>query len=84
MATEDIETLATSDVTCQNRPSAERKSTRDIIEGFAANTSLHGAPHAILAKSRLARCFWTLLFFGAVSMFGYQLSEIVRATSPTR
>jgi len=41
----------------------------DILERFAADTSLLGVPRAILAESRLARLFWVVVCVTCMAMF---------------
>ena len=46
----------------------------DIIEAFSSQTSMHGVPKAINAKSKMARAFWSIVCITATSMFVLQVS----------
>ena len=69
-------------------PDEEHRQNRakTILEEFSDTTTLHGIPRAIRGRSWPVRCFWVVVFVGAASMCGYQLSELLRRyyTYPVR
>jgi hypothetical protein len=51
--------------------------TMQIIQHFAENTTLHGAPRIIRSKSVSKRLFWLVVFCSASIMFGFQLTMLL-------
>ena len=49
-----------------------------ILENFAKQTTLHGVPKVILARSPITRCFWSFVCVTAGAIFCVQISEVLR------
>lgn len=50
----------------------------DALDTFANQTTMHGVPKVILARTLAARVFWSLICIGAGVMFCTQVTEIIR------
>ena len=57
---------------------AQKEGPREIFENFAGYTTIFFVPCVITGKSLKIRCFWTVVFVAASSMFVYQLSDLLR------
>ncbi len=51
---------------------------KNIFEGFAVSTSMHGLGTLVSAKSLKGRIFWSTVCVGSMGMFLYMLSRIVQ------
>ena len=49
-----------------------------VLQKFADNTTLHGAPKIFRANTWYKRLYWLLMFIFAVSVFSYQLSLLLK------
>ena len=49
-----------------------------ILESFANQTTMHGVPKVILAKSPFIRFFWSMVCITAGAIFCFQISEVLR------
>ena len=52
------------------------KELKETTETFASDTSLHGCPHIVQAKTKLAAGFWAVIFLAALGMFIYMLTTL--------
>lgn len=55
----------------------EKASAMQVIQHFADNTTLHGAPRIIRSKSISGRLFWLVIFCSASIMFSFQLTQLL-------
>nr|URS64682.1 FMRFamide-gated sodium channel 1 [Malacoceros fuliginosus] len=51
---------------------------RDVMTKFAEQTTMHGVPKVINAKSSMGRLFWSLVCLAAGAMFCLQMSEVLQ------
>jgi len=49
-----------------------------ILQNFASQTTLHGVPKVIVARSAVARCIWATICFAAGLVFMVQIAEVLR------
>jgi len=49
-----------------------------ILRNFAGQTSLHGVPKIIAARSTASRCIWTLICLTSSLIFVVQITDVVR------
>ena len=49
----------------------------NILQNFANCTTLHGAPRIIRAKKWYVSLFWVMIFLSAMTMFGFQFSQLL-------
>jgi hypothetical protein len=56
---------------------AKKKKVGKITKEFAANTTLHGVPQAIRAKSTEVKLFWTIMFILAICVFCFQATQLL-------
>ncbi len=52
------------------------KELKETTQSFASDTSLHGCPHIVQAKTKLAAGFWAVIFLAALGMFIYMLTTL--------
>ncbi len=50
---------------------------KETTKEFGSETSMHGIPHLILAKTRQARFVWALVCLAAIGWFTYMLSSLI-------
>ncbi len=60
------------------RTSTVNMPIKHVLEDFANQTTMHGVPKVIQAKSIVSRLFWTVICIAAGSMFCMQMSEVLR------
>jgi hypothetical protein len=49
-----------------------------LLQNFARQTTLHGVPKVIVARSAVGRCIWATICFAAGLIFVVQMTEVVR------
>ena len=53
------------------------KELKETTQEFASDTSLHGFPHIVQAKTKLIVGFWTVIFLAALGMFLFMISTLI-------
>ena len=57
---------------------SSRRSLVAIVHRFGRQTSMHGVPNAIRARSVTGRIFWSLVCILAACTFAFQLTQLLR------
>ena len=59
----------------------ESSTPATVTKDFLGTTSAHGLPHILDEKHLALKILWFLIFLGAMSYFGVQMSSLIREYS---